>query len=299
MTCSKHLLKSASATEIILDNIASQFFNIKKQDELYFKPQVLATRKSKKVLLHVPQYQVQGIRGLQDMNLLNTNIQKVSRIRGFSLEIVNKDKNEIFPITIMNGNRGGYFTLQFLYYIKQHGFELDEEDNYVFDVTELNYKTTPIVKYEKTEFDFNVLSNEFAKLVSSRKYVVQNGRRTSEFTAEVLVQKLFDFLNKKLDINIKKIETLVYGFTAMDLDTDNYDLGRNSKYLDLVGLKYAIDNRSIGGSFGWSRLLNKIFNPYLLEDKHKPDHPLDVLFKPNEVVDYYKHVYPRIKDGKK
>ena len=290
----KHLLKSASASEIYLDKVTSQFF-IVKNNKLYIKPN-LVNRKTMKVILHIPQWQVLGLRGLESLNLLNVNINKLSRISGFILEVKRKDNSEYFPIKIKHGNRNGYFTLDFLFYIKQKGFTVDENDDYAIDITDINAKKTPIFKYEKAEFDFNVLGEEFASFVNKRKYVLQNNRRTSEFTAEVLVQKLFDLLNKKLSVNIKQIETLVYGFTVYDLDSNNFDLGRNSKYLDIVGIKYAIDYRSIGGSFGWSRLLNKIFNPYTMVDRNKPDHPMDVLFMPNEVVNYYNNVYKRIKD---
>ena len=291
----KHLLKSASASEIVLDSVASQFFTVKGSDKLYIKP-VYTGKKTVRTILHIPQTQVLGLRGLETLNLLNINISKLSRIKGFMLEIRKGDKSEFYPIKIKNGNRGGYFTIEFLFYIKKHGFTIDENDDYAVDITDIDARKVPIIKYERAEFDFNVLSAEFASLISKRKYVLQNGRRTSEFTAEVLVQKIFDLLNKKLNINIKKIETLVYGFTVFDLDKDNYDLGRNSKYLDVVGLKYAIDYRSIGGSFGWSRLLQKIFNPYLMVEENKPDHPMDVLFKPNEVVNYYNRVYENIKN---
>jgi len=293
----KHLLKSASASDITLDNVSSQFFTIRQSDKLHIKPP-LVNKKNMKVILHIPQWQVLGLRGLETLNLLNININKLSRILGFTIEIQKGDKSEIYPIKIKNGNRGGYLTIDFLFFIKKNGYTIDEEDNYAIDITNINAKQVPILKYEKSEFDFNVLSSEFASLLSRRKYVLQNGRRTSEFTAEVLVQKIFDLLNQKLSINIKLIETMVYGFTVFDLDKDNYDLGRNSKYLDVVGLKYAIDYGSIGGSFGWSRLLNKIFNPSLMSGENKADHPLDVLFKPGEVIDYYRKVYQGIKDGR-
>ena len=293
----KHLLKSAAGSEVVLDNLANEFFIIKGSDKLFVRPQILKKRHTR-VLLHIPQWQVLGLRGLETLNLLNVNINKISRIQGFTIEFKKDDESTTYPIKIKNGNRGGFFTLEFLFYIKKHGYNIDDEDNYVIDITDINVRRTPILKYDKAEFDFNILAKEFAGLAFRRKYVLQNNRRTSEFTAEVLVQKIFDLLNTKLNVNIKKIETMVYAFTVMDLDKNNFDLGRNSKYLDLVGLKYAIDNRSIGGSFGWSRLLNKIFNPFLLEGDNKPDHPLDVLFKPNEVVDYYKNIYSKVKDNK-
>ena len=292
----KHLLKSANASEIVLNPITSKYFYIKDNDKLFVRPELYRSKKVK-IFLHIPQNQIIGLRALETLNLLNVNLDKISRVYEFKLEIRKGDNDyEIYPIKIKSNNRIGHFSLPLLYHIKKTGYNIDEEDNYVIDITDFNIKE-PILRYEKAEFDFNALANEFSRLLFNRKYVVQNGRRTSEFTAEVLVQKVFDLLNKKLNINIKLIEATVYAFTVFDLDQDNFDLGRNSKYLDLAGVKYAIDYRSIGGSFDWSRLLTKIFNPYMLVDENKPDHILDVLYEPNKVVNYYKTVYESIKNG--
>ena len=153
-----------------------------------------------------------------------------------------------------------------------------------------------MIKYEQAEFDFNALSDEFASLITSRKYISDGKRIRSEYTAEVLVQKAFDLLNKKLDINIKKIEMLVYGFTAYDLNSNNFDLARNSKYLDVAKLSHVIMYRSIGGSYGWTKQHKQVLTPFMFIRENKPDHPLDVLFKPNEVINYYRNIYPKIKD---
>ena len=291
----KHLLKSANATEIAVDPKTAEYFVLKDQDKLFIKPTLLG-RKTRRLYIYIPQNQAFGLRSIENLNLLNVNLAKVSRIR--FLELVVKDKNGIIlertPVKIAVGKRAGHLTLKFLNYIKNGHLDVDE-DYYVVDVTELN-KKIPIIKYEQAEFDFNALSDEFASLITSRKYISDGKRIRSEYTAEVLVQKAFDLLNKKLDINIKKIEMLVYGFTAYDLNNNNFDLARNSKYLDVAKLSHVITHRSIGGSYGWTKQHKQVLTPFMFIRENKPDHPLDVLFKPNEVINYYKNIYPKIKD---
>jgi len=76
----------------------------------------------------------------------------------------------------------------------------------------------------------------------------------------------------------------VYAFTAYDITKRNYDFGRNSPNMEVIGLNNAISNRSIGASFNWDNLKSKIVNPLLFNYEHMPDICLDVLFKPNEVL---------------
>ncbi len=293
----KHLLKSASSAPLNPHPSVFEFFNLK-DEKLFIKPEYIAKKNKNKIYILVPQSQARGLRGINDINILNVNINKISRITNIAIVIEDPEGNkEIHPVSILSDRRYGFFTFDFIRYIRKNGYFVMAEfpDFYAIDISNIDRKL-PIIKYERAEFDFNILSDEFSKLIADKKYVIVGGKRKSEYTPEVLVQKLFDLLNKKLSINIKKIEAMVYGFTAYNLDQDNFDLGRNSEYMDVIGLKYAIDYRSIGGSYDWSRFTTKIYSPYMFFPRNKPDHPLDVLFKPNEVLNYYKNAYPLIKD---
>jgi len=279
----KHLTKSASSGAVEIDNSAKKYFTVKDKNKLVFLSKYFG-RKTKHLRIHIPQEQAFGLKDvLQIGNILKINLNKVSRLSDILIEETGNKAPVFDPINLKSGNKFGFFTTYFWQYVIKHGYEIDEFDNYVVDLENWDYKK-PIIQYEKMEFDFATLSKEFKKLIKTRKYYKVNGVKRAEFTPDVLVQKLFDLVNKKLDINIALLEALVYPFTAWDINNENYDLGRNSPNNDLVGLKYAIDYRSIGGSYGWSKLQAKIADPALHEKNFKPDHPLDVLFKPNEVI---------------
>jgi hypothetical protein len=93
-------------------------------------------------------------------------------------------------------------------------------------------------------------------------------------------------VNRKLSINIALLEVIVYGFTAQDLTNEDYDLGRNALRKDLIRPQIAIDYRSLGSAYNWDKLKTKVFDPILFKDHDKPDHPLDVLLCPNEVLEH-------------
>jgi len=179
------------------------------------------------------------------------------------------------------------FTTYFWNYLIKKGYSVDEMDNYVVDLSDWDFKK-PIFRYEKKEFDFAALGEQFKRLIRKRKYLTDRstGMKYGEFKPEVLVEKLYELLSGKIDINIALLEVLVYGFTAFDINKRDYDLGRNSPNMDLIGLKNAIDGRSFGASAGWNKLHQKVLDPVLFRGDRKPDHPLDVLFTPNEVLKY-------------
>jgi len=279
----KHLTKSASSGTVELDDTAKKYFMVKDKNKLFFYSKWL-NKKTKKIKLHVPQEQAFGLKSVIDTkDVLKVNLRKASRLYEVVIEETGKIPN-YDVVKLKSGNRFGYFTTYFWDYVIKNGYQIDEFDNYEIDLSDWDSKY-PIIQYEKVEFDFAALSKEFKNIIKKRKYYKQNGRIRSEFTPDVLVGKLFELVNKKLDINIALLETIVYGFTAYDITNDNYDIGRNSPYDDVVGIKPAIDFRSIGGSYDWDALTNKILDPVSHKDKDKPDHPLDVLFRPNEVLE--------------
>jgi hypothetical protein len=49
-----------------------------------------------------------------------------------------------------------------------------------------------------------------------------------------------------------------------------------------------LSNRSLGGSYGWERVIYTILSPGSFCGRNAVDHPLDVLICPNEtILDYY------------
>lgn len=284
----KHLTKSASTSQITLNDNASKWFTVKDKNKLYFYSKYFG-RKTKRIRLHIPQEEMFGLKEvITNRNVLDINLSKASRLNEIVIEELSENRDsklEVVPLKF--GNKYPYFTTYFWQYVIKHGYEVDDYDNYLVDLKDWNVKH-PIIMYDKIEFDFSALSKEFKRLIRKRQYYKKDGKLYSEFTPKVLLEKLFDLVNKKLDINIALLEVIVYAFTAYDITNENYDLGRNSPNNDLIGLKYAIDYRSCGGSYGWSKFQGKIVDPVLHFRKHKPDHPLDVLLRPQEVLEHYR-----------
>jgi len=217
-------------------------------------------------------------------DIFSLNIGKMSRLESVMLVYESKKETTEIELTLKSGNRYAFFTIDMLSYILKNGYETLDEDYYMVDLSNFNNKR-PIFMYEKVEFDFAALIKEFKSMLKSRKFKKVDDKIKSEYTPDVLVQKLFELVNNKLSVNIALLEIIVYAFTIQDLTEHNYDLGRNSKNRDIGGFKEIIDYRGgLGASYNWDGLSGKILNPILHLEENKCSHPMDVLLKPNEVI---------------
>lgn len=276
----KHLVNSASSADIALCKIGERFFTIKKGTMYAFKPTLASTIGEYKLV--IDQESGFGIKDLNpsvDVNKLNP--QRVSRIE--SIFIVHTDKNgnvEKWPITIKEGNKFGYFTLEFLDYIIKNSFTLDNMDNYTIDLKGWDVKH-PIIAMPDIEYDFLTLVNQINSMF---KHMETNTIGIGFETPESLLQKLFDKVNYKLNMNLAMLALIVYAFTVKDPDKGDFSLGRNVKNPKLAKLGAIIKNRSLGAAYGWEEVPNTVLSPRSFNGNNAVEHPMDVLFAPNEVI---------------
>jgi len=284
----KHLTMSASDAGVRLNQLAEKYFTTK-GNKVFLRKNIV-DRKTITTYMKIPQYQISGIVLLDDLrSVSNINITRMSRVIELILEEVDKKGNtiDLSAIPMKNGTRAGYFSPFFWNYILKHGYSTDDMDNIVVDLSNYDYKQ-PIIEYPVSEFDFQSLNKQFKSLIKKRSYYKVSGRKVAEYSPDVLVMKIYELLNKRIAVHTSLIESIVYAFTGWDITNHDYDLGRNSPFVSLIGLEQAIGARSLGAIYGWTRLKSRLTNPHMHVEYGKPDHPLDVVLKPNEVVKFVK-----------
>ena len=282
----KHLLKSATTTPLKLSEIVLKYFALR-GERLYIKSNLL-NKKNTKVFLKISQNEAWGLKQLiEKKDIRGLVLSKVSRINKVDLVFINKNGEVIREETLelKSANRFAFLSIPFLTYIAEVGYETPDEDNYLIALNEYTAKKHMFM-YEKKEFDFAALNKEFKSLIKTRKFKKTANGYISEYAPHVLVENLFKLVNTKLNINITLLEILVYALTIQNYDDQDFDLGRNSAIKMLGGFKEAINGRSIGASYDWDNLLAKVLNPLLYKKEQKPSTPMDVFFKPNEVLKY-------------
>ncbi len=283
----KHLTSSSTSNDIVLDETSKRFFSVKNKDGYGFRASVLNKARSKLVMI-VSQTSAFGLKDLSSSsNVYKLNPTRVSRIESFILNIEHTDgRIESFPIIIKNGNRYGSFQYEFLEYIIKEGYRLDDNDRYIIDLKNWT-KTEAILRLPQVEFNFLALTKAIKAEFKYMKII--KGKYSNE-TQESLLQKIFDLVNTKLDINIALLEVIIYGFTIMTIKGENYDIGRNTNDPQLSRIKDILANRSLGAVYGWERVLEIMLDPKSFDGKNNTNHLLDVLIKPTETLLDYKEL---------
>ena len=280
----KHLTSSASTGEVHLDDEGKKFFEIK-NNHYVFLPGILT--KKRKVSLLVAQQDTYGLKDLNaKVDIFKINPERVSHINGIVIRIEheNGDITE-HPIVVQESNKRGSFTSYFLHYIIQTGYTLDSNNRYVVNIDNWNHKL-PIITMPELEYNFLALANNI-KAIFKNIEVDKKDRTKSVDTPESLLQKVFDMVNTKLDVNISLLEVVVYAFTIRSIKDNDYRLGRNAPDRQLAKAISIITNRSLGGGYGWQYVSNLIMSPKSFYHTSNVPHPLDVLIKPEATVREY------------
>ena len=279
----KHLTASASSNSLKLSEVATKFFNVKEGDGYAFKAGI-NNKATVKLSLIITQYEAFGLKDIKTVDdISKLDPTRISRISSFVIMEESKTGVEYYPIVIKEGSKYGAFTEKFLEYIVSSDYTLDNQDRYVIDVSKWKY-VSPIIKMPQIEYSFLELANEVKNML---KYIKIEADKKSKETPETLLQKLFDLINSKLDVNVALLDVMVYAFTINNMESGDYHLGRNNPKQEVADIKHIMPNRSLGGFYAWEYVAQGISSPLSFSDKQRANHPLDAMLMPNETITEY------------
>lgn len=278
----KHVIGSASGIEITLGEDARRYFIFIQSTMSFHMKQNLRTDKIKLIVDRNTAI------GLTDMVLLN-NIEFINpkRISAISyVEIHEEMPNGSVvktPIHIHQNNREGFFSYEFLKFVKEKGWDTDEHDNFVFSLDNWNFRN-PVIRISDMEYSYSDHAKQIANLIESN-VEERNIRAQPDKPAKVL-QEFFDLVNSKLNVNLALLEVMVYA--SMTPSVDDYGLARNHPESGMNVSKLIITNRSLGPAYVYEDQYTTISNPRSFFQEDRPSSVLDVFITPKEVVEEYK-----------
>lgn len=272
----KHLTQSAKAEGLVLSEEVSKYY-ITKSNQYYFRANVNFTKGSHKLILE--QSELYGLKEMSSGSLEPEKINptRMSRLKIVFMEVNTKNNKDMVEIQLQNKSSFGVFTKEAIRYIMENEYELDSYDRIIIDLENWNTKD-PMFYTPEIEFSYLDLANEIKSMFKAMK---------DDETPESLLQKFFDTVNTRLSINLSLLEVVIYGFTVYDFEKGDFRLARQSPNPAVRRLDNIIVNRSLGVSYGWERLLNIIFNPKVYYGKNNTGTPMDIIIKPNEVINNY------------
>lgn len=283
----KHEMSSAKANDVRLAESTKKYMFVKGSD-YYFIDGILNNKNGHKYFFVISQQEAFGLKDLSPSTKINTiDPLRVSRIENISLLVTDKNGETVDYklLPIKDANRPGSFTHKFLEHVLTRGWSLTDKDEYLIPLDKWNWKH-PCINLLDLEYSFKALNDDVSKLFRNMKQTRGAGSIDSP---ELLLQKLFNIVNYKLDINISLLEGIVYAFMARNYANEDYHIGGYTKegepeYRSLYQLHDIVANRSLGAAYGWERVINLIKSPRSFGGLNAVDHPMDVTIKPHEVV---------------
>jgi len=277
----KHLIGSAIGTDILLKADARNYltffyntmsFNLNKMGE------------GSKIKLIVPRGTAVG---LTDLKLLKSidqiNARRISALTEIAIEETLPDGTKAPPVVvpIEQNKQSGYFSAEFLRFLWEKGWKVNESDHFVLDLTGWNYRL-PMIRVPDVEYSYAQHADQIANLIESNTKKLHS-RAQADAPSQVL-QELFDLVNSKIDVNIALLEVMIYA--VMTPGVDNYGMARNQPGAGLHVSRNVIQNRSLAPAYAYENQFGVISHPRSFFMENRPDSPIDVFMNPKEVVQH-------------
>lgn len=281
----KHVNMSSVALRVLLGEFELKYLNTGTRGEGYYlnKP-----GRDFKLSIVVLSDEVPGLLEIdtsgKDNSYLQLSLPRISHITTMLLRIVKKigdqEIREDVSLNVKIKQSVPMLTHELLGYIAKRGWSIDEDNNFVFDMSDWNF-SNPILALQGKEESFVDLADEVEGMIQSsqkfhKKRIMANAHR-------VLLQELFDAVNRKLRINILSMEILIY--SLMTESDKSYNMARNAEN-PVLGIGDTLTlHRSLGQALAFQAHESAIFEPTYFYQGTRPDNPMDVFICPQEVVE--------------
>lgn len=187
-----------------------------------------------------------------------------------------------FPIDVSIDRRKASFTHDMMQHIKEVGWNLDDRNNYVIDMSEWdftkNMMTLPLRHYNMSDH---------AKAITS---VIESSKSKSKERAimaspEEAMKEIYDLVNSKLNVNVALLEVIVLGIMVVSVDGRNYNVPKAGETRGLGVTSMTLPARTLSAAMAFEEQTPTLMNTSSFFPENRPSSVLDVAFKPMEVME--------------
>lgn len=273
----KHLDASATSIKIILNDTTSIFFTVNKSRSGFILKDIF---KPKNLKLVISKEDALGLIDILNIeNIDNINPSKVSAIEYLDVKYTDNNDEIIMPVCVAQNNRKAILSLELLKYLKIHSWEIDNRNNFVFNMDKWDY-TLPVLRLPEMEYSYSDHSHAIASLVESSVKNLADRQQPSSPVSTLI--ELFNLVNRKLNVNLAALEIIICAL--MMKSKTSYGLARNSPDAVLGVSDLIIKNRSLGAAFAYEDQASVITDPSSFFYNDRPDSIFDVFLMPEQVI---------------
>lgn len=281
----KHVNMSSVILRILIGEFEQRYMNTGTKGEGFYlnKPE-----RGTKLFMSILSDEAPGLLEIDtengDNSYMQLSLPRISQISTIRLTIVKTingaEMREEIPLDVRVKQNKPMLTHELLGYLAKRGWSVDEDNNFMFDMTDWTYNK-PILELQGKEESFVDLADEVKRMIQSSQK--DHKKRIQANAYRVLLQELFDVVNQKLRINILPMEILIY--SLMTESDNSYALARGSS-TPVLGIGDTLTiHRSLGPAMAFQAHESAIFEPTYFYQGTRPDNPMDVFLCPQEVVE--------------
>lgn len=275
----KHLDVSARIDAVMVDPMWQRFVRVGADGNSYlFADNIKTMFKHGRIKLRLNQ---EGALNLADV-FITDNVGTIpeSRFTEFS-DIVLEVDGEQFEIPVSHEKRMAYLTWDFLDYIRQQQFTMDEEyGQYVIDLS--NWKNArPFMSLPMKQFSMSDHSKDIAQVLeSSVKEVAERDRLVDPSTTLI---ELAALVNKKIKVNLAPLEVTLFGAMIRTAAGYDYALPKPHTESGLGVMKYTILYRSLSAYMAFEHHAVAVYSPESYVLTNRPESLMDAILMTREV----------------
>jgi len=274
----KHLTHSVKAGEVHFEPLTAKYFYINKENNLYLQKDV----DTKGLSIVLPSKDVPKLIDVINLAHNRISVEKIGDIS--QVYFVNETKNKVIKdrVSVAYNDRYCNITQEFLAYIKNNIVLSDARGNFVINLDNWD-KSKPMFNMPMKEDNLINFVTNFASIVESETKKLKSPYEKAD--------TLFTFLNKKLNINFSIVEIITYSSSVYNRALQDYRLPRGSIHMATEKAKTISYGRSLSHLFSLQEQIEPIFagNGDIFDPTNREDHPMDIFFDPQGVIDAYKN----------
>lgn len=269
----KHLTHSVKKSAIKLEGQAEKYFYSTDSNDIYFNSDLNLEH----LYLLMPANKLSKLVDVLSLNHTNVALNKVGELEIVGIRNDGHTPPFIESVNIAYKDRFSTITRSLLKYIKSIDIQSDAKGNFVVPMKDFD-KTQPVFSNQLKETNIISFVNKIASMIEGTK----NTKLSLEEHFFQFVDTVFDQFN----CNISVLETIIYATTSFNSMNGNYRLARNTPHAKCENRSLLFRNRSISQLLVFesqqTELLKHSMNVF--SNNFRMDHPLDVLFAPQDIV---------------
>ena len=268
----KHLDSSANVDKIQIEEYESRYFTTGVEENgLYFA----------KPLHHQKLSIVVGKEDAQNLSDLNvvSSADQLSPYRIAELSYVqlynNKEPEKAVELSVMSGTRKAVFTKKALRYIKQKGWAINDNGNYIIDLSDWDMKESfmelPLKHFSTVDYMQNIEGFIKGGVTKTEDSIM------SYSTPAAALMAFHDLVSLKLDVNIVYLETIILSTMVQSLQERDYRLPYPRQEGQFAYYSQQMMMRSLSAAMAYQNQGVVLYSPTSYLIQNRPPHYLDSL----------------------